>query len=803
MKNCLLVICLLISLGLYAQRGKKREYLIFMDTVNVILCDARVQKYPYIEKNPQYYSDTIVKRRFFADGSSDERSYYYGSNPFMYNRISFDEKTNSYTLYPAYEGFVPQKAHFTFNSNLTTGWVNRLPKRQNEYRQNLFPNDIFSWSEPINTTYDPYTILRPSFGTYNSLTYYMPLFKVALLDLRYTNTTNKGIIPIASSITNDFRLGISDIPVSWLGKAKVGLKSIYSETYNKLAENGSNHARLFYNIVTTPPDFDNSRGGYSGGKAYTNVDSSEHRYSISVDNPYRYIDNSLDEETLRRISTIFSLTNESWNWCVGYDYDRQHIRSGIMPYVQNMIDNFNGRKEALKVLHSKLQYKNKFFDKKPYYELNQWQKILYSTLYVNYNFNAVNYNADYTHVDNLSLNRVTNDLGVSWQNERSEHNVHYNFWLNANNSNTLSKPKISLSEGLNVAFRLDKLLEDIFWDFNPRLKLYYSLSHTQNEAPLYYAQPHYASTLLNVEDFRDYREQYPLYRLSGLNTETTFHNEIGIDFSCFWHPNLGSFRVNYFWNNTKRGILPVYQNNRFEVCNAVEWNKEGWEITYGHSGCTYNFNWNVDANFTSYITLVKRLLVNDDRILLAGFSDVSISVLEGQPYGVIYGQKIDGSMGVIGNPTPDFVLNLNLGLGWKEWSFTCSTGYVRGGDCWNGTLNTMNYLGVSEQSAKDRTAQTPFDSPYYSKGMTGIAEEAIEDASTVRIHNISLSYDLSRYVEIPQLKLSLGVNNLILWSAYSGVDAARPLFGYAVAKGLDYFNMPGVTNATFAITMKF
>jgi hypothetical protein len=182
---------------------------------------------------------------------------------------------------------------------------------------------------------------------------------------------------------------------------------------------------------------------------------------------------------------------------------------------------------------------------------------------------------------------------------------------------------------------------------------------------------------------------------------------------------------------------------------------------------------------------------------------VSISVLESQPYGVIYGTKTDGTTGVIGNPTPDFTLNFNSGLGWKAWSFKFSLGYVKGGDCWNGTLNTLNYLGVSEQSAKNRTAQTPFNSPYFSKGITGIAEEAIEDASTLRFHNISLSYDFSERVEIPQLILSLGVNNLIVWSAYSGVDAARPLFGYAAAQGLDYFNMPGVTNISLSLMMKF
>ncbi|MCL2133534.1 MAG: hypothetical protein FWH39_04225, partial [Bacteroidales bacterium] len=789
MKNTFLIIFILLNINAFAQREKKIRQLLTIDTVNVTIRDAQAQQYPYTEERPD--SDAIVKKRFFADGSVVERDYYgYYNKPPQYSRIVFDEKTKRYILYPAYEGFKPSKTHFTFNSQLSLGWVNRLPKRQNEYGQSLPPDDIFSWGESINTSYDPYTIFRPSFGTLNSLVYSSPLFKKAFLDLGYTNVLNKGVVPESSSITNDFKLNISDIYVSWLANAEIGIKANYSETRNKLTENGSNYAHLFYDIACTPPDFDNSRGGYSGGKAYTNADGTEHRYTNAVDNPYRYIANNLDKESHRKASIVFSLANQSWDWVIGYDYNKQNIQSGLMPYALNMIENANGREETTKTLNSKLQYKYTFFDNKPYYELN---KLLYSTLYINYNFNTTNYNADYTQAGILSLNRITNDVGISWRNEEAAYDVIlYNFWLNVHNSNTLSKAKVFLNEGLNLTFSFDNVFYD--WDiYNLRLKLRYSFSHTQNEAPLYYKQPYYAGTIFNTEDFRNYREQFPLYSASDLNTEATLRHEIGLDFgSDSYYNNWGNFMLNYFWDKTKNGILPVFQNNRFELNNAVDWSKEGWEITYNNSGDLrfldwdwYKTEWNIDVNFTTYKTMVKRLLVNNNRIPIVGFSDVAISVLEGQPYGVIYGEKTDGTMGVIGNPAPDYVLNFNFGLRWENWKFNCSLGYTKGGDCWNGTLNTMNYLGVSNQSALNRSARTPFDSPYYSKGIIGIAEEAIEDASTLRFHSISLSYDLSKYIEIPELILSFGVNNLILWSAYSGVDAARPLFGYAAAQGLD------------------
>ncbi len=815
MRNIILACCVLLSLNLWAQREKKMEHLLNLDTTQVVISSKKV---PYIEKViARYGSDTIIRKRFFVEDEAKDSYYdYYGyySNyyPFQYNSISFDKKKNKYILLPAYEGFIPKKAHFAFKSNLSAGWVNRLPERQSEFGQNTVPDEQFSWGAPIDKSYNPYDFFQTSLGATNVLDYYTLLSKTALLNVHYSNTMNRGIVPEATSMTNDFMVKISNMRLKkWMPYTKLGLQAKYLITQNELTENGNNYSRLFYDIATTPPNFDNTQGNNSGGKAFTNPDGSEHRYTNSVDNPYRYIDNSLDEETHQNASAAFSLKNKSWDWKIGYDYNQQKIQSGIMPYAMGMTENVNGRDEKLGVFNSKLQYKVKF---EPDFYSWRWdwaESLLRSELLINYNLNSTTYDAQYTQAGNVSSDRITNDLSLQYSNRSSSRNqfFFYNLWVNANTSNTLNDKKVFFSEGLGVALRIDRHFLrdrlDLYWDFPYGLyiKPRYTLSRVHNESPLYYTQPHYGSTRISTEDFRNYQEQYPLFQNSNLIPEATTRNEVGLDIGDY-RSRWGSFEVNYFWNRTTDGILPVYQNNRFELTNVIDWNKEGYEITYNISGGRYRrISWSANANFTSYKTMVKNLLTDNDHIALAGFSDVSVSVLKGEQYGVIYGQKTDGTMGVIGDPTPDYTLNFNLTLNWRNWGFICTMGYAHGGDCWNGTQNTMNYLGVSKQSAANRTAQTPADSPYYAEGTTGIAQNAIEDASTLRLHNISLSYDFSKRVEIPELKLSLGLNNLILWSAYSGVDPARPLFGYAAAQGLDYFNMPSTTNVTLALTMKF
>ncbi len=506
LKYYLTLITLLAVFSLPAQRGKKLEHLftLTIDTANVTIQDTREQEYPYTRKTP-YGGDTIIKKLFYAGDDANAHNYdYYDMH--KYKQIFFDKKKNIYTLFPNYEGLVPKKAHFTFSSKLSTGWVSRLPERQNQYGQNTSPDDIFSWGKPVKTSYDPYEIFQPSLGAVNSLDYRTPVFsKKGMLALQYTNTTNRGIIPEARSMTNDFKLNLIDLPFPWFFN-KMGIKANYLETRNNLTGNGSNYARLFYDIATTPPDFDNSNGGYTNGKAFTNTDGSEHRYAGTVDNPYRYISNSLDKETLREASAAFSLENNSWYWGTSYNYHRQHIRSGIMPYEPDMVENTNQREETLKTLHSALQYKYSSW----YSPSNKKYNSLYYTLMATCNFNVINYDTEYTHAGNLSLNRITNDLGISL-NGNYKSNFLGKLWLNANNSNTLNKAKVYFNEGLNVAVRAEEWIPSSGYGYLraylSTLKLHYSLSYTQNEAPLYYAQPHYSSTLIKAGDFRNYLQE--------------------------------------------------------------------------------------------------------------------------------------------------------------------------------------------------------------------------------------------------------------------------------------------------------
>ena len=212
--------------------------------------------------------------------------------------------------------------------------------------------------------------------------------------------------------------------------------------------------------------------------------------------------------------------------------------------------------------------------------------------------------------------------------------------------------------------------------------------------------------------------------------------------------------------------------------------------------------------------------------------------MEGQPYGAIYGSRykrdannnivigsngfpiVDDEYGIIGNPNPDWRAGIeNAFTIRKNWEFSFLFDIKKGGDMWNGTKNTLNYYGVSQESAdlrettdyifegikEDGTTNdihvdfanpaNGLDGNYWQMyGIAGVAEDAIEDASWIRLRTVSLTYNMPKrwfsHNFISKISISAYANNLYLYTPYTGVDPETNFTGASNGFGLDYFNMP-------------
>ncbi|HTH55425.1 MAG TPA: hypothetical protein VL728_05225, partial [Cyclobacteriaceae bacterium] len=153
----------------------------------------------------------------------------------------------------------------------------------------------------------------------------------------------------------------------------------------------------------------------------------------------------------------------------------------------------------------------------------------------------------------------------------------------------------------------------------------------------------------------------------------------------------------------------------------------------------------------------------------------------------------------------------------------------KGGQVWNGTKAALNYAGRSQQTGEQRnisnyvfdgvttngavnTVPVDFYNPalnlqqnrWVRYGSSGVGEEHVEDASWIRLNEISLSYKI--YPRLNGVKKELAISfigkNLLLITPYSGVDPGTALYGYSSGNGLDLFNAPSLRSYSFLVTFK-
>jgi TonB-linked SusC/RagA family outer membrane protein len=88
---------------------------------------------------------------------------------------------------------------------------------------------------------------------------------------------------------------------------------------------------------------------------------------------------------------------------------------------------------------------------------------------------------------------------------------------------------------------------------------------------------------------------------------------------------------------------------------------------------------------------------------------------------------------------------------------------------------------------------------------TGPSAQFIEDASYVKLRDISITYTLDqpwlRQVGISTADLSLAGRNLKTWTDYSGLDPESNLTGQTLGRGIDYFNNPRSRSFVFGVQL--
>lgn len=655
---------------------------------------------------------------------------------------------------------------------------------------------------------------------------------------------------------------------------------------NNRAQRGANISGVTVGLFRTTPTFDNGNGkigeaALNDPTTYELPDSTQRSYRAGIyDSPYWSIKKNRNRTKVsRNIAYAFLeyqiFTNLKIGYKLGFDkwsedrkakYDVKSasFQTGLVEFNENENKFINS---DFTINYTKELGQNLIID-----------AIVGQNYFTSSFSNVKNFGSGLIIPGNFDLTNTT-DPKVEFD-DKTEKIVGTYISLDANYKNHVYV-NLSVRNDWSSVLPKDKnstlfLGTSITWDLgnaflkkkNISLKLRGSWGKTGNIPGTYLTTTYYEPASIGGDGFiRDV--EFPQFGLNGFETASTLGNtnlkpeitkgsEIGLDLALFEN----RIKINYTYYNQKTSnvILPINISSNtgggLMYYNSGKIENVGQEITLSLEPLQKTIQWTIDLNYSRNKSMVLKLHESVDQqfstlnpipsYTLSGFASASSQVIEGHPYGAIWGSRfardaegnmIIGNSGwplraatdtVLGNPNPDWTMGVRNTLSYKGFTISALLDIRSGGDIWNGTQGIINYFGTSKLTGDQRIIRgyvyngvttsgeinnTPVDfanplnglggNKWYRYGFGGLVEENIQDASWIRLRELSISYQIPNKwlnkIGIDNGSISFMGRNLWLKTNYSGIDPETNLTGDSNGTGLDYFNMPNTKSYGFAL----
>lgn len=297
----------------------------------------------------------------------------------------------------------------------------------------------------------------------------------------------------------------------------------------------------------------------------------------------------------------------------------------------------------------------------------------------------------------------------------------------------------------------------------------------------------------------------------NLGPETYFEYEFGIEGSFF--KSRLSMDLSLYTRGTEDLIteLPLDPSTGYTVTrtNLGTSTTKGIELTLKGTPIRMGgFQWDVTLNWWLYRSVIDELGGGLTRAQIpgGGFLDLGNYAVPGEPFNVIYGSYIprdpvtnqwivsstgdylfSDDIARIGDPNPLWNAALINNFTYKNFTLSAQLEYRHGGDVWSATTATLIGRGVSKfvDFDHDRTFVLPGvkENPaapgeyitndiqitsaavYFNNVAFGPSELQIYDGTTIRLRDISLTYDIPQSVisKTPFKRASVGISGQNLW----------------------------------------
>ena len=367
-----------------------------------------------------------------------------------------------------------------------------------------------------------------------------------------------------------------------------------------------------------------------------------------------------------------------------------------------------------------------------------------------------------------------------------------------------------------------------------------------------------ASTLvLDTQSFQDDAGQDVVTNVSAnllgnpnLQPELLEELEFGIETRLF--SSRISLDASYYTRTTKDLIInrPLDPSTGFTSTqtNVGEIISDGFEVDLNADVFAAkeqgDFSWNINANWFTNESEVTDLGLDTDIVVYSGFTNLGNAARVGDPLGIMVGSRIqrdaddnfvvnasgdyivEEGLFEIGDPNPDWVLNVGNTFKYKNFNFNFLFGYTHGGDIYSRTasvligrglttdvvdrLNTFILPGVRGDGSPN-DVQINNSTFYFNNVLFGPDELGVFDASVIRLQEVSLGYSVpAKFLDkTPFGSLSFTLSGLNLW--YEAINIPKGTnfdpnvagVGIGNGRGFDYLNGPSSRRYGFSVKASF
>ena len=796
--------------------------------------------------------------------------------------ISHNSSFDVVSRNPDYQTTYAQGINGNYVNNSSMSWgprIEDLPDDPTYGGNNFGKPGLYRVIQLEQAGLDPW--VKPQ--VYNSWTDYFETGYTMSNNINVSQATNEGNFALGFSYTDQSGIALNTGMTRYNARAnaerylndnfKVGFSSNYSNVdIDKLS--GANDGSLT-GVLAAPASYNlkgipNSRPGEPTSQIYFR--------SLTFDNPYWVPkNNTFNEKTDRFFGNLFvdfnseigSEMNLNLRYQAGLDTYTTHVQN-IFGYghkgQKGEIDNFGTTNTVFNSLftasfdwqiNSDLDFNIVIGN-----EFNDGSSKGYSEYGQNFNFPGWNHigNASVVTANESQYNNRTvgffGNVSLSWRSMLFFNATGRNDVVSTmpRDNRTFFYPSASLSF---VATELEPLKNSNWLSFAKVRASYAEVGQAGNYYENYFVSPGYGGGFWSgnpiqypIDGISAYIPSYSLYD-PNLKPQNTISYEFGIDLK-FLNNRLG-IDYTYSKQNVTDQIFAVplagSTGSGSLVMNGGEVTTDAHEIVlYTTPVKTKDFQWDLNFNYTMITNKVNKLAPGVESIFLGGFVTPQVRASIGNTFPVIYGTSFvkddSGNLVVVDNPgawnhgfpqagepavigevSPDFILNGTTAFSYKSISLSAVFEWKHGGQMYSGSNGLLDLYGMSAVT-EDRESTfifngvkpdgTPNDivrggpsdplavQRLYADVLSNVDEYYIHENSFVKLREISLRYQLPKnFYKTANAGVSIFARNILIWSALRNLDPETSQGNTNMGGSFERFSLPQTTSYGFSLDFTF